>query len=112
DDEVVEFARLTLEQPFNVRFIELMPINWSQGEESPAGGGIASFYALAGSPGGGRSGGIRLYAHEELASFRRGFHVSTPAQPHGRRPVAPVPDGGRGGRPALAPPFRRQRRGH
>ncbi|MGC8668753.1 MAG: GTP 3',8-cyclase MoaA [Chthonomonadales bacterium] len=33
DDEAVDFARLTLGRPINVRFIELMPINWAAGEE-------------------------------------------------------------------------------
>ena len=30
DDEVVDFARLTLAHPLHVRFIELMPIAWNQ----------------------------------------------------------------------------------
>lgn len=46
DDEVVEFARLTCSRRFDVRFIELMPINWSRGEES-----MASYFALAGPQG-------------------------------------------------------------
>lgn len=29
DDEVVDFARLTLDRPLHVRFIELMPIRWN-----------------------------------------------------------------------------------
>jgi len=33
DDEVADFARLTLERPINVRFIELMPINWAAGDD-------------------------------------------------------------------------------
>ncbi|MCS6777868.1 MAG: GTP 3',8-cyclase MoaA [Chloroherpetonaceae bacterium] len=36
DDEVVDFARLSLDHPFGVRFIELMPINWTPSPtESP-----------------------------------------------------------------------------
>lgn len=34
DDEVADFARLTLHQPYHVRFIELMPINWNDGSDS------------------------------------------------------------------------------
>ncbi|MCS6829996.1 MAG: GTP 3',8-cyclase MoaA [bacterium] len=33
DDEVADFARLTLQHPYHVRFIELMPINWYDGSE-------------------------------------------------------------------------------
>lgn len=35
DDEVVDFARLTLERPIHVRFIELMPIRWNLDETEP-----------------------------------------------------------------------------
>ncbi|MGC8782819.1 MAG: GTP 3',8-cyclase MoaA [Armatimonadota bacterium] len=34
DDEVPDFARLTLSHPYHVRFIELMPINWNDGSDS------------------------------------------------------------------------------
>ncbi|GBC94405.1 GTP 3',8-cyclase [bacterium HR16] len=34
DDEVADFARLTLRHPYHVRFIELMPINWNDGSDS------------------------------------------------------------------------------
>ncbi|NLI14127.1 GTP 3',8-cyclase MoaA [Pelotomaculum propionicicum] len=41
DDEVVDMARLTLENPLHIRFIELMPIGssltWSKGRFVPAG---------------------------------------------------------------------------
>ena len=33
EDEVAEFAYWTMEQPIDVRFIELMPINWSTGDD-------------------------------------------------------------------------------
>lgn len=32
DDEVVDFARWTMKQPFHVRFIEVMPIRWNLDE--------------------------------------------------------------------------------
>jgi cyclic pyranopterin phosphate synthase len=35
DDEVVSFARLTLDRPLHVRFIELMPIRWNLDETEP-----------------------------------------------------------------------------
>lgn len=37
DDEAADFARLTLSRPFNVRFIELMPINWAAGDQELSG---------------------------------------------------------------------------
>lgn len=64
DDEVVDFARLTLEKPFDVRFIELMPINWSAGDESMEG-----FFALAAPAGYQRNGYVPLYAHEDDRGF-------------------------------------------
>jgi GTP 3',8-cyclase len=76
DDEIEDFARLTLDQPWHVRFIELMPVGgmreltWehvvpsdevidrisSLGSLSPAkgparGNGPATYYQLAGAPG-------------------------------------------------------------
>ncbi|RMG24498.1 MAG: GTP 3',8-cyclase MoaA [Armatimonadetes bacterium] len=35
EDEAVAFARLTLDRPLNVRFIELMPIRWNLDETEP-----------------------------------------------------------------------------
>lgn len=35
DDEIVDFARLTLNRPLHVRFIELMPIRWNLDETEP-----------------------------------------------------------------------------
>lgn len=72
DDEVVDFARLTLEQPFDVRFIELMPINWSRGDDST--GEMQSFFELSGSARPGRSDQILLYANSDLSTFRETFH--------------------------------------
>lgn len=74
EDEVVDFARLTLEQPFNVRFIELMPINWSKGDDSSS-GSLRDFFALSAAPGYRPDSNIRLYAKEELGSFRETFRV-------------------------------------
>jgi cyclic pyranopterin phosphate synthase len=65
EDEVVDFARLTLEQPFDVRFIELMPINWSKGDDS-----MGDYFALSAAPGYRRDASISLYAKEDLATFR------------------------------------------
>lgn len=44
DDEAVDFARLTLERPLHVRFIELMPIRWNLDETEP----MDAFAALTG----------------------------------------------------------------
>ena len=72
DDEVVQFAHLTLEQPFDVRFIELMPINWSRGDDSSS--EMQSFFALSASPQYRKNDQVRLYANSELATFRTAFH--------------------------------------
>ncbi len=45
DDECVDFAALTLDRPLHIRFIELMPISWSAGDEPDL---MRGFYALAG----------------------------------------------------------------
>jgi GTP 3',8-cyclase len=68
DDEAADFAAMTREQPFHVRFIELMPINWSTGDDS-----MKDFYALAGAPAGQN---VRLFAKEDAASFRSGFQFA------------------------------------
>ncbi len=77
EDEVVDFARMTLEQPFDVRFIELMPINWSQGDDSQAEIGLPDLSALAAAPGYRRDTNMTLYAQPNLASFRSGFKLPT-----------------------------------
>jgi cyclic pyranopterin phosphate synthase len=77
DDEVEDFARLTLEHPWHVRFIELMPVGemaqltWSHvvpsmevlercdralgglapADDAPRGNGPAAYYRTAGAPG-------------------------------------------------------------
>ena len=68
DDEIVDFARLTLTQPYDVRFIELMPINWSQGDDS--GADMANYYALAAAPGYQKNTNVTLYAASESGTFR------------------------------------------
>ncbi len=74
DDEVGDFARMSIDRPFDVRFIELMPINWSSGEEGAA-GGMNSFFALSAPVGYRSDGTVTLYAQSELASFQSGFHT-------------------------------------
>lgn len=75
DDEVVDFARLTLENSFNVRFIELMPINWSSGDDSISeNNGMSDFFALSAPVDYQRKGNITLYANSELKSFRSAVH--------------------------------------
>jgi cyclic pyranopterin phosphate synthase len=64
DDEIVDFARLTLESPFDVRFIELMPINWSTGDDS-----LNSFFALSAPRGYRSAGNVTLYADAASRSF-------------------------------------------
>ena len=78
DDEAVDFARMTLEQPFDVRFIELMPINWSKGDDSQTNGGMADFFALSAAPGYRPDTNIKLYARQELPSFRVGVKRQEP----------------------------------
>lgn len=82
DDEVADFARLTLEQPFDVRFIELMPINWSKGDDSSAGNLLDDYFALSATPGYRASGNITLYARTEAQTFRSLFRDKE-AEPSG-----------------------------
>lgn len=70
DDEVANFARLTFESPFDVRFIELMPINWSSGDES-----MSDLFALAAPTGYQRCGDVTLYANAQAESFRKLFQL-------------------------------------
>ncbi len=78
DDEAVEFARLSLDRPFDVRFIELMPINWSSGDE-----GMGDFFALSAPGGYRRTGNVTLYARQEQRSFGATFRLLQPAEPRG-----------------------------
>ena len=79
DDEVVEFARLSMREHIDVRFIELMPINWSKGDDS-----AAPLPVLAGNAVSNGSGNITLYANTELGTFKQSFHGVTIASPHGQ----------------------------
>ena len=68
DDEVADFAAMTRESPFHVRFIELMPINWSTGDDS-----MKDFFALSGTAAGPN---IRLFAQQDAESFRSSFRLA------------------------------------
>jgi cyclic pyranopterin phosphate synthase len=78
DDEVVEFARMSLESPFDVRFIELMPINWSAGDD-----GMNEFFALSATNGYKKTGNVTLYANEDVATFKNTFKMVDPAEQRG-----------------------------
>lgn len=82
EDEVVDFARLTLENPFDIRFIELMPINWSKGDDSLS--DMASLFALSAPSGYQRKDQVMLYAREESATFRTLFHQKSAEQQRGQ----------------------------
>ncbi len=71
EDELADFARLTIHRPLHVRFIELMPINWSSGDDSLA---QNRFNSLSGAPTGSVSS-ISLYADAESTSFRKYFQL-------------------------------------
>ncbi len=73
EDEVADFSRLTLEQPVHVRFIELMPINWSQGDDSPS--DLASLCALPAASRSRNASALPLFAHTERDSFRAAFYL-------------------------------------
>lgn len=82
EDEVIDFARMTLEQPFDVRFIELMPINWSQGDDSVS--EMQAHFPTAPARAGQRSSNITLYANTELNSFRSTFRTMEEVQQTGQ----------------------------
>jgi cyclic pyranopterin phosphate synthase len=65
DDEVVDFAAMTRRLPVDVRFIELMPINWSTGDD-----GMKDFFALSADAGWKAGGNVTLYANADAASLR------------------------------------------
>ncbi len=85
EDEAADFARLTIEKPLHVRFIELMPINWSKGDDSASdtGSGMAGYFALSAVPGYRRDTNISLYANETSETFRTGFRTAD-ASPNGQ----------------------------
>jgi cyclic pyranopterin phosphate synthase len=78
DDEVADFAALTLTAPFNVRFIELMPINWSTGDE-----GMNDFFALSAPGGYKRDNTVTLYAESGASSFKTLFHLPVASEQRG-----------------------------
>jgi len=86
DDEVVEFAKLTYDRPFDVRFIELMPINWSRGDDSSS--EMQSFFALAAPVEYRKNDRIQLYANSDTATFRSAFHATETAVQTGQLDAA------------------------
>lgn len=65
EDELPEFARLTERFPLHVRFIELMPINWSAGDDAAMGSYLGQSAAPA------ASAPISLYANPNAATLTR-----------------------------------------
>lgn len=66
DDEAPDFARLTIDRAVHVRFIELMPIQWSLGDDSPS-DAMEAFYSSGSSSPDHRG----LFAASDLLSFQR-----------------------------------------
>lgn len=83
DDEVEDFARLTQDRPFDVRFIELMPINWSQGDDSQS-DRLSEFFALSAAPDYRRDTNVTLYARPETNSFHSVFKLKSDAVQYGQ----------------------------
>jgi cyclic pyranopterin phosphate synthase len=67
DDEPVDFARLTVGNAIHVRFIELMPINWSKGDSEAS--EMQRFFSLAAEPGYRAHTNVTLYANADRATF-------------------------------------------
>ena len=76
EDEVLDFVRLTLDRRIDVRFIELMPINWSQNDEMYPLQGAPTAAPSDGEPFGSKGSSITLYANSQLATFNQLFHDS------------------------------------
>jgi len=76
DDEILDFARLTLHNPYDIRFIELMPINWSRGDDSSSDNqaALSDLFALSAPQGYHQNTSVTIYAHELASSFKQGFH--------------------------------------
>src|SRR5438445_682070 len=72
------------EPPFDVRFIELLPVNWSAGDDSMGAGGMADFFPLAAASGDRAGKNVTLYANAELKSFREAFRINVPTLPTGQ----------------------------
>ncbi len=82
EDEVVDFARLTESRSWDIRFIELMPINWSSGDDSTAVSLMNNFFpkelkTL-------QKDSIRLFADTDSLSFKKNFHLSPSDQQTGQ----------------------------
>jgi cyclic pyranopterin phosphate synthase len=84
DDEVVDFARLTIERPWHVRFIELMPVGemamLSDAHVVPSGEVLARIEAACGAlaPAGAPARGNGPAAYHRLAGARGSIGVITP----------------------------------
>jgi cyclic pyranopterin phosphate synthase len=76
DDEVVALARLSLEQPFDIRFIELMPINWSKGDDSRDTAALSAFFTNTAIPEQRIGSNVQLFANTERATFRKTFRLN------------------------------------
>jgi cyclic pyranopterin phosphate synthase len=86
DDEVVDFARMTQTMPIDVRFIELMPINWSAGDDAGINipSGMNDLFALAAPAGYRAKTNVTLYANADLGSFHRTFKTHVDHEPTGQ----------------------------
>ena len=129
DDEAIQFARLTLEKPYEIRFIELMPIGGKNDNtdkyvsndelmerigrrgQAPARRGRQAGeeprWAGPAFPARGRPGGYRLHQPHQPQFLPR----LQPVAAHGGRRSSRLPDGRRGNRPQDASEERVQRRG-
>jgi cyclic pyranopterin phosphate synthase len=67
DDETIDFARMTLRDEVHVRFIELMPIHWSQGDSEPS--EMERFRSLSAEPGYRAGTNVTLYANADRSTF-------------------------------------------
>lgn len=83
EDEVVAFARMSQARPIDVRFIELMPINWSSGDDGST-GDMSGYFSLSAPAGYRPEGTIQLYAQSETDTFRSAFHTRTNGEGSGK----------------------------
>ncbi len=81
EDEILDFAQLSLERKIDVRFIELMPINWSAGDDSPR----SEAWNITSQPTITSTGNrLTLYANAELETFRQSFQSIDPTEVKGQ----------------------------
>ncbi len=71
EDELVDFAKLSLDSPLHIRFIELMPINWSESTDTAA---MQGFYSLSGASTG-QNDRITLYADIKDNKLNEAFRL-------------------------------------